>query len=141
MTHSADRHLRNLTTPKAAAFAGVLFALLFVALALSSFGLFELQLPHKLRSLVGVLERRGHHDADHPAGAVDADAPYVRGLLGRLPEDFTKLTNLGSYGAWLQIWLCQVNLIFTAPGGQEIVWNNIDTTGVKQNPGGRCDPR
>lgn len=31
MTHSADRHLRNLTTPKAAAFAGVLFALLFGA--------------------------------------------------------------------------------------------------------------
>ncbi|MDA2891563.1 hypothetical protein PDG61_11625 [Mycolicibacterium sp. BiH015] len=31
MTHPADRHLRNLTTPKAAAFAGVLFALLFGA--------------------------------------------------------------------------------------------------------------
>ena len=67
--------------------------------------------------------------------------PYVRGLISRLPGDFKALSNLGSYGAWLQIWLCQVNLIFTAPGGQEIVWNNIDTTGVKQNPGGRCDPR
>lgn len=31
MTHPADRHLRKLTTPKAAAFAGVLFALLFGA--------------------------------------------------------------------------------------------------------------
>ncbi|MFK3649566.1 protein-disulfide reductase DsbD [Lysobacter enzymogenes] len=36
----------------------VLFALLFVALALSSFGLFELQLPHKLRSLVGQVSDR-----------------------------------------------------------------------------------
>ncbi|QQQ00481.1 protein-disulfide reductase DsbD [Lysobacter enzymogenes] len=36
----------------------VLFALLFVALALSSFGLFELQLPHKLRSLVGEVSDR-----------------------------------------------------------------------------------
>ncbi len=31
MTHAADRHLRRLTTPRAAAFAGVLFALLFGA--------------------------------------------------------------------------------------------------------------
>jgi len=36
----------------------VLFAALFVALALSSFGLFELQLPHKLRSLVGTVSDR-----------------------------------------------------------------------------------
>lgn len=36
----------------------VLFALLFVALALSSFGLFELQLPHRLRSLVGAVSDR-----------------------------------------------------------------------------------
>jgi hypothetical protein len=31
VTHSVDRHLRRLTTPRAAAFAGVLFALLFGA--------------------------------------------------------------------------------------------------------------
>jgi hypothetical protein len=31
MTHPVDRHLRRLTTPRAAAFAGVLFALLFGA--------------------------------------------------------------------------------------------------------------
>ncbi|MEE9243476.1 MAG: hypothetical protein V3U55_05485, partial [Mycobacterium sp.] len=29
MTHSVDHHLRHLTTPRAAALAGVLFALLF----------------------------------------------------------------------------------------------------------------
>lgn len=66
---------------------------------------------------------------------------YVRGLLGRLPGDFKALSNLGSYGAWLQIWLCQVNIIFNGPDGKEIVWNQIDTTGAKQNPGGRCDPK
>lgn len=66
---------------------------------------------------------------------------YVRGLLSRLPGDFKALSNLGSYGAWLQIWLCKVNIIFNGPDGKEIVWNNIDTTGAKTNPGGRCNPR
>lgn len=65
---------------------------------------------------------------------------YVRGLLGRLPSDFKALSNLGSYGAWLQIWLCQVNLIFSAPNGEEIVWRSVDATGPNTNPGGRCNP-
>ncbi|PXW35444.1 UNVERIFIED_CONTAM: phospholipid/cholesterol/gamma-HCH transport system substrate-binding protein [Williamsia faeni] len=65
---------------------------------------------------------------------------YVRGLLGRLPSDFKALSNLGSYGAWLQIWLCQVNLIFTGPDGQEIIWRSVDATGPNTNPGGRCNP-
>lgn len=65
---------------------------------------------------------------------------YVRGLLGRLPSDFKALSNLGSYGAWLQLWLCQVNLIFTGPDGQEIVWKSVDATGPNTNPGGRCNP-
>lgn len=36
----------------------VLFALLFLALSLSSFGLYELQLPHRLRSLLGEVSNR-----------------------------------------------------------------------------------
>ncbi|MGO1070112.1 protein-disulfide reductase DsbD [Lysobacter sp. CA199] len=36
----------------------VLFALLFLALSLSSFGLYELQLPHRLRNLVGEVSNR-----------------------------------------------------------------------------------
>jgi phospholipid/cholesterol/gamma-HCH transport system substrate-binding protein len=67
--------------------------------------------------------------------------PYVRGLISRLPADFKALSNLGSYGAWLQIWLCQVNLFFTAPNGQEISWSSVDVTGPKTNPGGRCNPK
>jgi len=38
----------------------VAFALLFVALALSSFGLYELQLPHMLRSRLGALSNQQH---------------------------------------------------------------------------------
>ena len=72
------------------------------------------------------------------SSTIDADGPYVRGLLGRLPEDFKKLTNLGSYGAWLQIWLCQVNLFFTGPNHEEIVYRSIDSTASATNPGGRC---
>ncbi|SIR66519.1 phospholipid/cholesterol/gamma-HCH transport system substrate-binding protein [Williamsia sterculiae] len=67
--------------------------------------------------------------------------PYVRGLLTRLPEDFRKLSNLGSYGAWLQIWLCQVNIFFTGPNGQDLIWRPVDDSGPTQNPGGRCRPR
>lgn len=75
------------------------------------------------------------------SGEVLKGGDYVRGLLSRLPGDLKALSNLGSYGAWLQIWLCQVNLIFSGPNGEEIVWNSVDTTSPKQNPGGRCDPR
>ncbi|GAC68074.1 MCE family protein [Gordonia soli] len=66
--------------------------------------------------------------------------PYVSSLIKRLPDDFKKLSNLGSYGAWLQIWLCKVRLIFTGPGNQQILWTNIDATGDKTNPAGRCAP-
>ncbi len=75
------------------------------------------------------------------SGEVLKGGDYVRGLLSRLPGDLKALSNLGSYGAWLQIWLCQVNLIFSGPNGEEIVWNSVDTTSPKQNPGGRCDPK
>ncbi|MYR08427.1 MCE family protein [Gordonia sp. SID5947] len=63
---------------------------------------------------------------------------YVSSLIQRLPGDFKKLSNLGSYGAWLQIWLCKVRIIFSGPGGKQISWTNIDATGDTTGPGGRC---
>ncbi|GAB2655804.1 virulence factor Mce family protein [Gordonia jinhuaensis] len=66
---------------------------------------------------------------------------YIRGLLQRMPGDLTALSNVGSYGAWLQLYLCRVTLYFTGPNGQEIVWDTVDATGENQRPEGRCHPR
>ncbi|GED99053.1 MCE family protein [Gordonia crocea] len=65
---------------------------------------------------------------------------YIRPLLSRLPGDFKKLSNLGSYGAWLQIWICRQRLIFGAPGTPQLVIPTIDMLGNTQKAGGRCQP-
>ncbi|MGU3291860.1 MCE family protein [Williamsia sp. M5A3_1d] len=67
-----------------------------------------------------------------------SDEPFVRGLLQRFPGDFKALSNLGSYGAWLQIWLCRVDIFFTGPDHKEIVYRSLDNTGGNVNPSGRC---
>ncbi|MFT3901105.1 MAG: MCE family protein [Gordonia sp. (in: high G+C Gram-positive bacteria)] len=77
---------------------------------------------------------------DGVSEALLRDEAYVRGLLGRLPSDFKKLSNLGSYGAWLQIWICRQRLIFGAPGTPQLVMPTIDATGNTQMAGGRCQP-
>ena len=59
-----------------------------------------------------------------------------------LPDAFHRLSNLGSYGSWLQIWLCQVKILFTGPNNQTVYWTALDsTTNKNQNPGGRCQKR
>ena len=63
---------------------------------------------------------------------------YVRGLLTRLPLRFKQLSNLGSYGAWLQIWICRQRLIFGAPGTPQMILPSIDVLGDSQKAGGRC---
>ncbi|QKT08460.1 MCE family protein [Gordonia sp. X0973] len=63
---------------------------------------------------------------------------YIRPLLSRLPGDFKKLSNLGSYGAWLQIWICRQRLIFGAPGTPQLIIPTIDALGGTQKAGGRC---
>ncbi|UXA14163.1 hypothetical protein KXD97_10470 [Mycobacterium sp. SMC-8] len=59
MTHPADRHLRRLTTPRAAAFAGVLFALMFGAALV----LIRTELPdgsvHRLRIAIVLMPFAG----------------------------------------------------------------------------------
>ncbi|NMO04732.1 MCE family protein [Gordonia sp. TBRC 11910] len=63
---------------------------------------------------------------------------YVRQVLPRLPNDFKTLSNLGSYGAWLQIWLCRQRIIMTGPGNTQIVFTSLDAT-KNSRPGNRCD--
>lgn len=60
----------------------------------------------------------------------------------QFPDAFRRLSNLGSYGSWLQIWLCQVKILFTGPDNQTVYWTALDsTTSKRQNPGGRCQKR
>ena len=50
---------------------------------------------------------------------------------------FKQLSNLGSYGAWLQIWICRQRLIFGAPGTPQMILPP-STCSVTARAGGRC---
>ncbi|EGD55417.1 MCE family protein [Gordonia neofelifaecis] len=64
--------------------------------------------------------------------------PFVRNLLGRLPGDFKMLSNLGSYGAWLQIYFCRIRLLLPGPGNTQYYFTAIDAMGDTTKAGGRC---
>lgn len=66
--------------------------------------------------------------------------PFVRNLLGKLPGDFKTLSNLGSYGAWLQIYFCRIRLLLPGPGNSQYFFTAIDAMGDKTKAGGRCAP-
>lgn len=63
---------------------------------------------------------------------------FIRDLLGRLPGDFKMLSNLGSYGAWLQIYFCRIRLLVPGPGNTQYYFTAIDVMGDKTKAGGRC---
>ncbi|MBY4569138.1 mammalian cell entry protein [Gordonia sihwensis] len=64
--------------------------------------------------------------------------PFIRNLLGRLPGDFKMLSNLGSYGAWLQIYFCRIRLLLPGPGNTQYYFTAIDAMGDQTRAGGRC---
>lgn len=64
--------------------------------------------------------------------------PFLRSLLHRLPTDFKKLSNVGSYGAWLQLYFCRIRLLLTGPGGKQYFFTPIDVMGDTTKAGGRC---
>lgn len=64
--------------------------------------------------------------------------PYVRSLLQRLPSDYKKLSNLGSYGSWLQIYFCRIRLLVTGPAGKQYFFTSNDVMGDTTKAGGRC---
>ncbi len=71
--------------------------------------------------------------------ALEAE-PFIRDLLGKLPGDFKTLSNLGSYGAWLQIYFCRIRLLLPGPGNSQYYFTAIDAMGDKTKAGGRCAP-
>ncbi|WP_132992287.1 MCE family protein [Gordonia zhaorongruii] len=64
--------------------------------------------------------------------------PFIRDLLGKLPGDFKKLSNLGSYGSWLQIYFCRIRLLLPGPGNTSYYYTAIDSMGDTTTAGGRC---
>lgn len=64
--------------------------------------------------------------------------PYIREMLGELPGNFKTLSNLGSYGAWLQIYFCRIRLLMPGPGNSQYFFTAIDAMGDKTKAGGRC---
>lgn len=68
-----------------------------------------------------------------------AAEPFIRNLISRLPEDYKVLSNLGSYGAWLQIYFCRLRILLPAPGGQTILYTSNNVMGDTTRAGGRCD--
>ncbi|MGB6038492.1 MAG: mammalian cell entry protein, partial [Gordonia sp. (in: high G+C Gram-positive bacteria)] len=63
---------------------------------------------------------------------------FIRDLLGRLPGDFKMLSNLGSYGSWLQIYFCRIRLLVPGPGNTQYYFTAIDAMGDSTKAGGRC---
>ncbi len=70
-----------------------------------------------------------------------AAEPFLRNLLAKLPGDFKTLSNLGSYGAWLQIYFCRIRLLLPGPGDTQYFFTAIDAMGDKTKDGGRCSTR
>lgn len=66
--------------------------------------------------------------------------PFIRDLLAHLPGDFKALSNLGSYGAWLQIYFCRIRLLLPGPGNTQYYFTAIDAMGDLTKAGGRCAP-
>ncbi|MFT4124818.1 MAG: MCE family protein [Gordonia sp. (in: high G+C Gram-positive bacteria)] len=72
------------------------------------------------------------------SGEVLHAEPFLRSLLQRLPDDYLKLSNLGSYGSWLQIYFCRIRLLLSGPGGQQYYFTSNDVMGDNTRAGGRC---
>ena len=64
--------------------------------------------------------------------------PFLRDLLSRLPGDFKMLSNLGSYGSWLQIYFCRIRLLLPGPGNSQYYFTAINVMGDTTTAGGRC---
>lgn len=67
--------------------------------------------------------------------------PFLRSLLPRLPTDYKMLSNLGSYGSWLQIYFCRIRLLLTGPDGKQYFFTSNDVMGDTTKAGGRCSGR
>jgi phospholipid/cholesterol/gamma-HCH transport system substrate-binding protein len=66
------------------------------------------------------------------APAIDQDKDRLDGALQRAPENFRKLVRIGTYGNWVQYYICSITVRVSDPSGEVIV-----LPAVKQDTG-RC---
>jgi phospholipid/cholesterol/gamma-HCH transport system substrate-binding protein len=69
------------------------------------------------------------------APLLDDGKGHLDYMLGRLPEDYRKLTRLGAYGAWYNYYLCGIMVRATDMQG-----NPVFFPWIKQK-GGRCEEK
>ncbi|GAA5044641.1 MCE family protein [Nocardia callitridis] len=78
--------------------------------------------------LRGTIEQTGRL-----ATNLDNGSDTIQWVLDNLPETYKKLTRIGSYGSFLQLYVCQTNFIIDGPNGQPM---HINMPG--QQVTGRC---
>ena len=94
-----------------------------------------------LADLMGVVRpdvKKSLADLGVTSGEALKAEPFLRDLLVRLPCDFKMLSNLGSYGSWLQIYFCRIRLLLPGPGNSQYYFTAINVMGDTTTAGGRC---
>ncbi|WP_281202003.1 MCE family protein [Nocardia harenae] len=70
---------------------------------------------------------------DRLAANLNAGEADVQWVLDRLPETYRKLIRIGSYGSFLQLYVCETNIVMDGPDGQPI---QVNLPGPQSS--GRC---
>ncbi len=87
-------------------------------------------LKHSRRPLQGVLE-----NIRPLAGEINDRLPEVNNDIEQLGEDYLRLSALGAYGAYFNIYFCSVSLKINGPAGSDII---IPMGGQVDPSKGRC---
>jgi phospholipid/cholesterol/gamma-HCH transport system substrate-binding protein len=87
-------------------------------------------LQHSRRPLQGVLE-----NTRPLAGELNDRLPEVNNDIEQLGEDYLRLSALGAYGAYFNIYFCTVSLKINGPAGSDII---IPMGGQVDPSKGRC---
>lgn len=66
------------------------------------------------------------------AGNLDDGSDTVQYVLENLPDAYKKLIRIGSYGSFLNMYICGTNMVFDGPNGQPMIFNT---------PGGQATGR
>lgn len=70
---------------------------------------------------------------DRLATNINDGEDTVQWVLDRLPETYRKLIRIGSYGSFLQLYVCETNIVMDGPNGQPI---QVNLPGPQSS--GRC---
>ncbi|UGT53110.1 MCE family protein [Nocardia asteroides] len=66
---------------------------------------------------------------------LDDGSDHVEWVLGKLPDTYKKLIRIGSYGSFLQLYICGTNIVIDGPDGKPM---EVHLPGLQAT--GRCTP-